>query len=512
MEFCVLGPLEVVADGEPVSVPGRRQRALLAALLAAGGRALAPDTLVELLWGAEAPADPAAALHSQVSRLRRALGAGGERVRTTPAGYVLTVGPGELDAARFEALLRDGELDGALALWRGPAYEEFADLPPARLEGLRLDELRIEAAEQHAARRLDRDGPEAAIGELEVLVAAHPLHERPLALLMRALHAGGRQPDALARYDDYRRSLASDLGLEPSAGLRGLHETILRDEPAAAAPPRAGLERLQIRYLEAGGHRLAVGTVGSGPPLVVPPAWLSSLDVIAAGRDPRSTLFERLAGERTVTLYDRAGTGLSTGPVDDFSLAAAAAELEAVLERTGAALPVLAISQAVPPALTVAARRPDLVSRLVLCGGYVRGPGVFTDARLQASIVGMVRAHWGLGASLLAGLYRPGAGEDATRHLARVLRDSAPAEIAAGYLEAVYGADAAAAVGEVRAPALVMHYRGDRVIPFAGAQQLATGLSDARLLILDGDYHMPDAADLPRVLEAIRGFLGGEGA
>jgi DNA-binding SARP family transcriptional activator/pimeloyl-ACP methyl ester carboxylesterase len=510
MEFRVLGPLEVFADGgASVPVPGRRQRALLAALLAAGGRPVAADTLVELLWGASAPADPAAALHSQVSRLRRALSPAGERVRTTPAGYVLALEPGELDAGRFEALLRDGELDAALALWRGPAYEEFADVAPARLEGLRLDELRVEVAEQRAERRLDREGPESAIGELEVLVAAHPLHERPLALLMRALHAAGRQPDALARYEDYRRHLGAELGLEPSAALRALHDGVLRDEDRA---PATGLARLQVRYVEVGGRRLALGTVGSGPPLVVPPAWLSSLDVIAAGRDPRSTLLERLAGERTVTLYDRAGTGLSAGAVDDFSLAAAAAELEAVLERTGTALPVLAISQAVPPAVTVAARRPDLVARLVCCGGYVRGEGVFADPALQESIVAMVRAHWGLAASLLAGLYRPGAGEDATAHLARVLRDSAPADIAAGYLEAVYAADATAAAGEVRAPALVIHYRADRVIPFAGAQQLATGLPDARLLILDGGYHMPDAADLPRVLDAIREFLGGEGA
>ncbi len=119
----------------------------------------------------------------------------------------------------------------------------------------------------------------------------------------------------------------------------------------------------------------------------------------------------------------------------------------------------------------------------------------------------MVRAHWGMGSTLIADLYRPGSSAEAARHLARVLRDSADREVAAGYLEAIYEADVAALLPRVRAPALVLHYRGDRVIPFAGGRQLAAALPDATFLPLDGAFHMPDAPDLERVVDAVAEFV-----
>ena len=255
------------------------------------------------------------------------------------------------------------------------------------------------------------------------------------------------------------------------------------------------------------GHKVAVAVVGSGPPLVAVPAWVTSLELVASGRDPRASLLERLARRTRLTLYDRLGTGLSRGPaVPDHGLDASTAELEAVLEHTGPAS-VLGISQAGPIAVALAARRPDLVHRLVLMGTYADGPATFPSAELRGAAVGLVRSHSRLGTSMLAGLFRPGAGDEASRLLAGVLRDSADPMTAADYLAAVYTADVSALLSQVRAPALVLHYRADRLIPFRGGQQLAAGLPDAQLVALEGAYHLPDARDLDTVADAIVTFL-----
>jgi pimeloyl-ACP methyl ester carboxylesterase len=327
----------------------------------------------------------------------------------------------------------------------------------------------------------------------------------------------GRQADALGAYQDYRDRLAEELGLEPSPSLQQLQAQVLRqqlpqhqDPGAGTAASPSGLAGLEVRYLALpDGQAIASGTVGGGPRLVVLPSWVTSLEVIASGRDPRSSLLERLAARLSLVLYDRRGTGLSGGQVTDFGLAPAVAELRAVLERTGGPASLLAMSQAGPVALALAAERPELVERLVLFGTYAAGPATFTNPELQRLLVAMVRAHWGMGSRLVADLYRPDASDEAARHMAQVLRDSGDREVAAGYLEAVYQADVAALLPRVQAPALVLHYRGDRVIPFHGGRQLAAALPGAAFLPLDGAWHLPDAADLDRVVAAVVGFLGG---
>jgi pimeloyl-ACP methyl ester carboxylesterase len=274
-----------------------------------------------------------------------------------------------------------------------------------------------------------------------------------------------------------------------------------------AALPGPGLDRMRVAYLRTpGGRQIAYGTVGSGPPVVASPGWVSSLAVIGSGSDPRSSLFQRLVASRTLTLYDRYGTGLSPGEVTGFGLDRAAEELEAVVERIGGPVALLAMSQAGPTALTLAARRPELVSGLVLWGTYANGPATFRRPDLNASIVDLVRAHWGMGSRMLADLYMPGGSAQAARHLGRVLRDSAPADLAADYLAEVFSVDVTDLLPQVRCPTLVLHYRGDRVIPFVGGQQLAAGLPDCSFLPLDGRWHLPKAADLDRIVEAIVEF------
>lgn len=241
--FGVLGALEVRHDGVPAPLPGGNRRALLAALLVRANRPVPADVLIEAGWGDSLPADPRAALHTALSRLRAVLGE--DVLRSEPGGYVL--GTEDLDAARFETLCAEAVevpparaaalLDEALGLWRGPAYAEFADREFAGAEAVRLDELRSSTVEDRAALSLASGRPAEAIPALESLLTEHPLRERACALLMTALYRAGRPADALARYRDHRALLADELGLDPSPALQDLEVRILgHDLPAATSP------------------------------------------------------------------------------------------------------------------------------------------------------------------------------------------------------------------------------------------------------------------------------------
>jgi DNA-binding SARP family transcriptional activator/pimeloyl-ACP methyl ester carboxylesterase len=538
MRLGVLGAVTAWdVEGRELPLPGVRQQALLAALLARSGDVVSGDRLTDLLWEGDQPERPEAALQSQVHRLRRALQPVSDVVTlsTRPGGgYVLSVPAEHVDAGRFTALVdaagqagldeqaRVDRLDEALRLWRGPAYGQFAGSEIARVAAVRLDETRLSAVEARAEALLALDRAADVVAELEAFVVEHPLREDARATLMRALYALGRHADALMRFAAYRRELAEELGLEPSAAIRRLEGDILRHElpvpraavtlPAqrSAVAQEAGvsLDQLQARYVrDVRGRRIAWATLGEGVPVIACPGWISSLDVVAAGRDPRSSILQRLARKCRLTLYDRSGCGLSPDPPGDLSLDAAVDELEAVLRATGPPAALFGMSQAGPVAVALAARAPELVTRLVLFGTYSDGPTVFTNRALQQSVLSMVRAHWGIGAKVVADFYRPRISDEGALHLAAAMRDSAPAEVAAAYLEALFEASVADLLPRVSTPALVLHYRRDRVIPYGGGRQLATGLPNARFLSLDGAYHLPDAADLPRIVDAVTQFL-----
>ncbi|MEO3785724.1 BTAD domain-containing putative transcriptional regulator [Actinocorallia sp. B10E7] len=245
LEFGVLGALEVLRSGVPVSLPSRAQRALLARLLLAGGQVVNAEDLVDAVWE-EPPQRARHALHTNVSRLRSRLGDG--LLVTRPPGYLLDVRPEAVDAVRFEKGLRQAEglldeapaealrlLDEVLGLWRGPAYAEFAG-SFAQGPAVRLDELRLSARETRCEAALGAGLIDRALAELRELASAHPLRERPHGLLMRASYLAGRQSEALEIYRSLRERLLDELGLEPSPELERLHERLLRQELTGPAP------------------------------------------------------------------------------------------------------------------------------------------------------------------------------------------------------------------------------------------------------------------------------------
>ncbi|WP_327092641.1 winged helix-turn-helix domain-containing protein [Nonomuraea sp. NBC_01738] len=251
MRFGVLGPLEVwTGEDVPVRVPELKVRALLACLLAHHGQPLSVDRLIEELWGSGLPANPAAALQNKVWQLRRALEqaepGGRDLVASQGNGYRLLAGPGAVDAGRFHELtarardtgdpaVRAGLLADALALWRGPAFADFADEPFARAAKDRLEEQRLTALEAQAETRLAVGDHALVADDLAELVAAHPLRERLRAAHIRALYRSGRQSAALAGYQEVRTHLADELGVDPGPELAALHRAILTQDPALAS-------------------------------------------------------------------------------------------------------------------------------------------------------------------------------------------------------------------------------------------------------------------------------------
>ena len=242
VDFGLLGPL-VVRDGPrevPVSAP--RQRVLLAGLLLSAGRVVSLDALAGMLWEGEPPAGARGALHSAVQRLRSALGpAGAELIETRAPGYLISIADDELDIRQFGVLTTRGHaaaeagdwvraaslLREALGLWRG---DPLADVPSPLLRDREVASLEDQRRQALAA-RIDADlhlgRHSEVVAELRQLVAAHPLQEQFHAQLMLSLYRSGRQADALAAYQDARRIVTGELGLEPSPGLRLLHQRIL---------------------------------------------------------------------------------------------------------------------------------------------------------------------------------------------------------------------------------------------------------------------------------------------
>jgi DNA-binding SARP family transcriptional activator len=333
---------------------GPKPRALLAVLLLSQNEVVSADRLIEGLWGEDSPERGAAALRVNVSRLRKALPR--DVLATRSPGYVLRVEPDELDLLRFERLVDEGRsllgrgrtadasdrLREALSLWRGSpladfAYESFAQPAIARLEEIRLAaiELRVDAD-------LALAGHDAVVGELEALVAEHPLRERLRTQLMTALYRSGRQVEALDAYRDARRALVDELGIEPSATLQELEQAILRQDPALDLEMQAGARRRAIderSILVAVGNEVGLDELlavaeplGRDPPRVVVLARIVS----DATELPSASawLEERRSALAAVGVVARAASFTATAPGVELARLAAELDVELLLAES----------------------------------------------------------------------------------------------------------------------------------------------------------------------------------
>src|SRR5215218_8161274 len=261
MKFRILGPLEASEAGREVAIGSGKQRVVLTLLLLHPNEVLSKDRLIDVLWGESPPPTAAKMLHNYVSQLRRSLGGdGAAALETRGNGYLLRLDRGERDLDRFEELLSRGRALGAddpkaaadllreaLALWRGPPLADFTYEDFAREEISRLEELRLNALEERIEADLALGRQADLVAELRRLVGEHPLRERLRAQLMLVLYRSGRQAEALEVYQDARRALLEERGLEPGAALRELEARILREDPKLGAPSRFGAPLLRRR-------------------------------------------------------------------------------------------------------------------------------------------------------------------------------------------------------------------------------------------------------------------------
>ncbi|MDS0134253.1 MULTISPECIES: BTAD domain-containing putative transcriptional regulator [unclassified Amycolatopsis] len=269
--FRVLGLLQVRGH-EPVVVTARRQQVVLALLLLNGNRVVPLEVLLDALWGAAPPATARAQVQTCVSALRRALAKAGlgERISARGSGYCLDLAPGELDLHEFETLVARGRaarrpeearaaFRDALALWRGEPLTGI-DSGVVRAHQVRIAERRVEVLEDCLDAELELGLHREVVGEISVLTEEYPLRERFVLQLMTALHRCGRRVEALAAYRAVRRRFVDELGLEPGAALRELHQDILAGSSEAPASGRAVPRMLPARLPYFTGHeRLLAG-------------------------------------------------------------------------------------------------------------------------------------------------------------------------------------------------------------------------------------------------------------
>ncbi len=264
----------------------------------------------------------------------------------------------------------------------------------------------------------------------------------------------------------------------------------------------------EIRFLPFGDRRVAYELSGTGPPLVAPAWWVSHLEL--ERHDPRVVRFwEALTEGFTLLRYDQLGAGLSDRSVreDDLTLEHEVSLLTALVDHVGfERVTLLGASGGGAAAIAFAARQPERVERLLLYGTFADGSEIAT-AQVREAILGAVRAHWGLGARLLADVFLGDADRDEQERFARFQREAATGETAAARLELVYRLDVRAELERLRVPTLVVHRRGDRAIPYRLGRELAAAVPHATFVPLAGNAHFPWFDDADSVVRALRGAL-----
>jgi WD40 repeat protein/DNA-binding SARP family transcriptional activator len=385
MHIRVLGPLEASIDDQPIAIGGAKQRAVLAMLGLEANRTVTADRLIEGLWGDEPPASAAKMVQNYVWRLRRVLAdEGGAEIVTHGRAYELRIDRELVDVCRLERLVSEASRAAAarrpasaareaLALFRGDPLADVADEPFADAEIRRLEELRAAAAELAIEADLASGRHHELVSEIESLLSENPLRERLHAQRMLALYRCGRQAEALDAYRHARSTLVGEIGIEPSAELRELHEAILRQDPSldvevaadelareldtTAATPLVGredeLRRLRACWQRAcageGGLVTLVGAYGMGKTRLA--AELAGV----ANRDGALVLYAAGTGAPEAALAVLARARGARRPalivVDDADRAAA--EVRAALRKLGAAIgraPVLVLATGVQTA------------------------------------------------------------------------------------------------------------------------------------------------------------------
>ncbi|NYJ03751.1 alpha/beta hydrolase [Petropleomorpha daqingensis] len=512
----LLGSFAVEVDGRPVPAGAweRRDASGLVKLLALRPeRRLHREQVMDLMWPELGVSEAAPRLHKAAHYARRALGCADALVLRDDVVALLPGGPVTVDADDFERAAAEALANGmpgtaAAVLDRFPgeplpddAYAEWADEARDRLTVLR--------------RRLLRQA-----GRWEQLLELDPLDEEAAVRQMRRLVRAGDRAGALETFARLDRALRRLLGTGP-----GPAATRLRDELAGAlrergrlSPADEGRLRQEIRFCRsADGVTLAYASSGNGPPLVKAAHWMTHLD-----HDWNSPVWHHwlveLSRRFRLIRYDERGCGLSDRDIPRPGFEDWIRDLEAVVDAAGLErFPLFGMSQGVAVAITYAARHPERVSKLVLCGGYLQGQlarAVTEEQRREQGLeIEMVRLGWGRDhpgfRQVFTSQFMPQGSRELWDAFNELQRTTTSSENAARVLELAGSIDVVATTALVRAPALVLHAREDSAVPFAQGRWTASQLPNSRFLALDSPNHilLADEPAWPVFLREVETFL-----
>ena len=503
LEIRVLGNLSVVRDGQALPLPPSRKTRALLAYLAIVDRPQSREHLCEMFW--DIPDDPRGSLRWSLSKLRQIVNCDGHAPLTADRNFIeLRTGDGvvvdwhqlkalaarnleALDADEFEqqAGLLDGLLDD-LSLPRCPLFEAWRVALASECEVLRCRILR-------AAIDCLRDDPARALPFARALCALNPED-----------HAPARELAALAQ-------AARGLAIQPGAPIPPTGRP-----PAARADAPASLQ--QIRFCTTADNvRIAYAVTGEGYPIVKTANWMSHLHY-----DRESPVWrhwvEGLSQHNRLIRYDERGNGLSDWAVDDLSLEAMIADLEAIVAASGVdRFALLGISQGCAISVMYAVRHPERVSHLVLYGGYVRGWRARGDpaeiARRSAMGI-LIRRGWGQNnpafRQMFASLFIPGATQEHMNWFNELQLKSASPDNAARLHNTFGNIDVTGLLPQVGTPTLVLHARDDAVVPFEQGLEYAAAIPNARFVPLDSGNHilMESEPAFARFLAEVQQFVG----
>jgi DNA-binding SARP family transcriptional activator/pimeloyl-ACP methyl ester carboxylesterase len=540
VEFGVLGPLKVTADGQTLGLGGARARAVLAILLVHANQVVPADRLIEELWPGHPPDKAADSLQVRLSELRKAfrMAGEGERLATSPPGYMLRVAAAELDTLRFEQLVGEGKaaleaddaatavqrLDQALGLWRGPALAGFDDAPSLQAEAGRLDEDRLAALESRAEALLGCGRHRDLIAELKVLTTTHPLRERFWYQRMLALYRSGRQADALHAYRELRDVLVVELAIEPSPELRELHARILRQDPAlkGLVLDRAGAGPDAVprtRYVQTrDGIHIAFQVIGEGErDMVLVPGLMSHIELIWEDQET-ADFYRRLARLGRLILFDKRDTGMSDRASGAMSLEERMEDVRAVMQAAGSNRAVLfGYSEGAPMSILFAATYPEQVTALILASASARwfpAPGYPCGRGAQEMYDALrdIAAHrWGQGASIEWYLPSRAHSARARELLGRFERMAVNPSAFLRLTQMIHDIDVRAVLPAIRVPTLVIQRLNDRITPPCHGRYLASHIAGARYFEQPGDHSLRFAAsgDSDSLCAEIADFLDG---